>query len=211
MKFYVYLFINKIDGIPFYVGKGCGHRCSPRDHLRAGEYHLPCSRKIRKIGEENVELLFLLKTDYEEIAFERERFWISKIGRRDIGTGPLLNLNDGGKGGTSPSSETRRKISQAHRGKRLTAEHKSKIGDSHRGMKRTQSTKDNISKAKKGVPLVKLRGAGNPMATLKEKQVLKIRKMYETNKYTLRAIAEKFNVSESTIFKIIKRLRWTHI
>ena len=45
----------------------------------------------------------------EQTAFNHEEMFISLIGRDDLGTGPLYNLQEGGISGKSPSLESRQK------------------------------------------------------------------------------------------------------
>ncbi len=51
-------------------------------------------------------------------------------------------------------------------------------------------------------------GEDNPAVKLKLKDVLKIRKMYDTKKFFYRELAKLFNVSESNIAKIITKENW---
>jgi len=46
---------------------------------------------------------------------------------------------------------------------------------------------------------------------LTEKQVLKIHKFYKTGKHSQRQLAKKFNVTHTTIGRIIRKQIWTHI
>lgn len=85
-------------------------------------------------------------------ACEHERFWIEAYGRRDLGTGCLVNLTDGGDGavGCIPSEETRQKISQANKGKTHSEEARQKISQAKKGKPKSEEHRQKISQAKKG-------------------------------------------------------------
>ena len=70
-----------------------------------------------------------------EEACELEQLLIQEYGRRDLGTGILVNLTDGGEGapGTIISEETKLKLRDKNKGKKLTEEHKKKIGLANKG------------------------------------------------------------------------------
>jgi hypothetical protein len=76
------------------------------------------------------------------------------IGRKDKGTGPLLNISNGGRGiskGTIRSAETRARISKAQIGKTLSPEHRAKIGKSLLGKPQSPEKGRKISESKSGV------------------------------------------------------------
>lgn len=54
-------------------------------------------------------------------------------------------------------------------------------------------------------------GTKQHMAKLNEKKVLKIRNLYESRIYGTYKLAKDFNVSQSIIWKVIKRITWKHI
>lgn len=108
----VYCFNN--NGVPFYVGASKNIRNRIKQHLRyiqrvkepqAGEYFyntlrlcvLTCDIKVLEI------------TDTVEQAFEKEKEYILKIGRKDLSEGTLTNRTDGGDAtlGWNPSDQTR--------------------------------------------------------------------------------------------------------
>jgi len=99
------------DGSPYYVGKGLGKRAFISD---AHGVHRPKDRS-RIILFEQVD---------EAAAFESETALIELFGRKDIGTGCLRNLTDGGENPPSwlgrkraPWSDERRKqASEAKKG-----------------------------------------------------------------------------------------------
>ena len=70
-----------------------------------------------------------------EEACELEQLLIQEYGRRDLQTGILVNLTDGGEGapGTIVSEETKLKLRNKNKGKKLTEEHKKKIGLANKG------------------------------------------------------------------------------
>ena len=59
------------------------------------------------------------------------------------------NLHSGG-GGSTPSDETRRKMSKAQKGKKLSAEHRRKISEANKGKKLSAEHRRKISEAHKG-------------------------------------------------------------
>lgn len=96
---------------PFYIGKGKDTRI--KAHLYKSNINADTlkTRKIKKIFESNQKPISIyLETNLtEEIAFEFEREYISKIGRHDLNTGPLSNMNSGGSGTHSSIVESKRK------------------------------------------------------------------------------------------------------
>src|ERR1700732_3623 len=95
--FYVYL-LFRINGTPCYVGKGKDDRWN--DHERSKRFKNNFLKGI--VAEAKVAGLDLPKVKIqegltEEAAHELECLLIKVIGRRNIGTGPLVNLTDGGE------------------------------------------------------------------------------------------------------------------
>lgn len=109
--FYVYVWLRPC-GTPFYVGKGMRNRdVQPKTHNRL---FMSIVNKMRRGGlEPRVVRLFCGLTNDEAIV--REMWLISKLGRRDMGTGILANLTDGGEGAEGVSPETRKKRAAAQR------------------------------------------------------------------------------------------------
>lgn len=142
--FYVYLYLDQ-NNIPFYVGKGTGKRWYPARHRRDANSFL--YNKILKMGLKNVKVKFLYKNLTEEEAFEREEYWISYYGRRDLDRGPLCNLTDGGEIGTTGykhTDETRRKMCIYRKGHSTSLETRIKIGNIRKGFIVSEETKQKI-------------------------------------------------------------------
>lgn len=90
MKFYVYAHYAIGEDVPFYIGKGSGKRAWSKDGRSFWWWNI-----VKKYG---LEVRILLETDIESIAFEKEKQLITEYGRRDLNTGTLVNLTDGGEG-----------------------------------------------------------------------------------------------------------------
>ena len=155
-KFYTYVYLdtrkpglhsycglnNKrfvFDYEPFYIGKGCRNQINSHLYEKLDTTHNKFKVKvINKIKKEtnNTPHVYKYKQNLsEKDSFSLERLMIRIIGRRNIVTGPLTNLTDGGEGPSNPSQETRRKMSKSKKGKKHTEETKRKMSASRIGDK----------------------------------------------------------------------------
>ncbi|MBP9758737.1 hypothetical protein KBD45_03505 [Candidatus Dojkabacteria bacterium] len=88
-RFYIYFHINPLKNEVFYVGKGSGRRAYKKyDRSELWNNIVNKYGLIVNIIEEGI-------TNKE--ALELEKFYINKIGRRDLELGPLVNHTDGGE------------------------------------------------------------------------------------------------------------------
>lgn len=139
--YYVYAYL-RIDGTPYYIGKGKGNRAF-QDHI------------THKPPHDFYRVVFLEKNLTEIGAFALERRYIRWYGRKDIGTGILRNQTDGGEGvsGMCHTEETKQKISDANRGKQKpprTDDHRKKISEANTGKVVSEEQKQMISESLKG-------------------------------------------------------------
>lgn len=113
--FYLYAHY-RLDGSVFYIGKGQGKRAWSTSN-RTSNW-----KQTREQHGLRVEIWCRDLSEHEAFALERE--WIRLYGRQDLGTGPLVNLTEGGEGfsGAKHTPETCAAISQGHIGKTKTPE-----------------------------------------------------------------------------------------
>jgi hypothetical protein len=139
--FYVYAYLRKSDGTPYYIGKGKGTRYKD-------------SRHSVSVPKDPTKIVFL-ETNLSNVgACALERRYIRWYGRKDNGTGILHNRTDGGEGvcgiKRSLPPEHRAKLSIAHKGKKKSPEAAAKAAAGHIGLKRSAETKLKMSLSQKG-------------------------------------------------------------
>jgi hypothetical protein len=134
MKYYVYQLIDPRTGTPFYVGKGCGKRAY--NHLKyKSKDDCPWNNRlgtfIGDLAEVGIVPLIEIVSEghTEDDALDIEEDYIRKYGRKHIDADGIL-LNYYGHRGNSTiarppvSVETRKKISDANKGKQRSDAHK---------------------------------------------------------------------------------------
>lgn len=112
---YIYSYTDPTTKEPYYIGKGTYKRYNW--HLNRAKNNrrptdLPVVDKTRHLLTEGLKPVIEIIEYFDTIeeAHSRETELIRKIGRKDLGTGPLLNLTDGGDGAVGRKwSNTRRK------------------------------------------------------------------------------------------------------
>jgi len=121
LEYYVYAYLRE-DGTPYYIGKGKGKRLVSKN------------RRINKPKE--ASRIIICESSLTELgAFALERRLIRWHGRKDNGTGILHNLSDGGEGnsGLIVKEETRKKLSEKGKGRKLTEDLIKELSESRMG------------------------------------------------------------------------------
>jgi len=144
-SYYTYAYLRE-DRTPYYIGKGSGKRIYSKQ------------RGINAPKDKS-RIIFLKKNLTEAEAFKHEVYMIAIYGRKDLGTGILRNLTNGGEGasGHVKSEEAKKKISEANTGKIRTEGAKEKMSKAKIGKKphnlgvpQTEKIKKKISEALSG-------------------------------------------------------------
>ena len=138
MHYYTYAYLRE-DKTPYYIGKGKGNRAYKK---KRGKINPP---------KDKSRIIFLKQNLTEAEAFKHEIYMIGVFGRKDLGTGILHNRSDGGEGSSNPSEETRKKMSEAKKGKKHSEETRKKHSENCRGSKNhfygkyhTEETKEKL-------------------------------------------------------------------
>ncbi len=139
-KFYVYKYL-RADGTPYYIGKGCGSR----KHVKANHI-LPKNKE---------QIVVVAHRLFEHEAFLLEKKLIKLYGRKDLGTGILRNMTDGGDGVSGRIVSDKQKAALAERNKN------NKFGCANKGIKKSAEHCANISASR----IAKGCGVGNKSRT----------------------------------------------
>ena len=156
-NYYTYAYLRE-DRTPYYIGKGEGNRAYKNQNRSC------------PVPKDRNRIIFLKKNITEEEAFKHETYLIAVLGRKDLGTGILRNLTDGGEGvsGVVWTEERKRHLSEVKMGTKMpkdyverlrermknfrhTEESKNKISENNKGRKWNKESIENISKIRKGL------------------------------------------------------------
>ena len=99
--YYTYAYLRE-DKTPYYIGKGRGNRVYDK-------------RRTIKPPADKSRILFLKKNLTEAEAFKHEIYMIFVLGRKDLGTGILRNLTNGGEGASGHIKSEERKKAHSER------------------------------------------------------------------------------------------------
>ena len=132
-KFYVYAYLRKSDLTPYYIGKGTGSRAWAKEH----NVKIPTDKSRIIILENNL-------TNVGALAIERRM--IRWYGRKDLCTGILRNLTDGGDGSynTVPSAKRKAAVIKSNQERVWSEESKEKLRKTNIG--KTYSKETNAKK-----------------------------------------------------------------
>lgn len=144
---YVYRHIRHDKNEPFYIGIGSDDRYKRANELaRRSDFW----KKIVNKTKYDIEILFD-NISFEE-AKEKEIEFIKIYGRKDLNTGTLVNMTDGGDGTVNKviTDEYRKNLSNAAKGRILSKEQKERLSQLRKGVPNSLETRAKISAANKG-------------------------------------------------------------
>lgn len=143
--YYIYRITNKING-KTYIGQ---HKYKELNDKYMGS-GVNIRRAQKKYGMENFEKEILYsRIQYKETVDDMERFAIAK--ERALGKAEY-NIRDGGGGCAehNTSEETKRKMSESHKGKKHSEETRKKISESNKGKRHSDESYKRASEKMKG-------------------------------------------------------------
>lgn len=228
-KHYLYRHIRLDNNQVFYVGIGTKYDYAKDEYKRANIKRNRNNLWKAVINKTDYRVDILLESDDYVFIKEKEKEFIALYGRKNLGTGTLVNLTDGGDGsiGFICKSETREKLSKINSGenhpnygkssfmlgKKHTEEAKKKMSEKAIGRIMPQETREKLKVSMKG----KKTALGRPMSDyVKEKlNISKYKKCIFTNIETneikefdnIRDGANYFNLHQSLCSKVLSGLR----
>jgi hypothetical protein len=127
MNYYIYLHIKSTDLKPFYIGKGNGRRCFSKQS-RSNHWN-------NIVNKHGYDIILIEENLTHESAIELEKYWIKRIGRKDLSNGPLVNLTDGGEGTANrPMTEkTKIALSQSNKNRIASKSQREIVGSMYKG------------------------------------------------------------------------------
>ena len=135
-KYFIYRHIRLDKNEVFYIGVGTKY--TDKRAPNANPYRRAFLKTIRNpfwkniVAKTDYEVDIIFESDSYEIIEEKEKEFIKLYGRRELGTGTLCNMTDGGKGQKNVhlrkhSDETKRKMSESAKGRKFSKEHRNKL------------------------------------------------------------------------------------
>ncbi len=150
---YLYRHIRLDKNEPFYIGIGTSkyYNRAYRNKNRSNLW-----KKIANKGGYEVEIL-LDNLTWQE-ACKKEKEFICLYGRKDLKTGCLANMTDGGDGAINAiiSKEHRQKIAESNKKRIFTEEDRKNISIRNTGRKHTAESKEKLSNSLKNSEKFKL-------------------------------------------------------
>ena len=160
MKYLAYTYLIKCPNDKSYYGYRSANKTSPEDDL--WKHYFTSSKAIQELRKQYGDDQFIATIDKTfataEEAYEYETKFLTEndcvksddwLNRQCF---PMFNDNKGRKM-PERSEEHRRKLSEAHKGKKLSEEHKRKVSEAQKGREFSEETRRKISEANKGKKL----------------------------------------------------------
>jgi group I intron endonuclease len=206
-----------------YVGSGIDLRKRKREHkndLEANRHangHL--QNAFNKYGLEAFTFNVVECVLDANNLIPREQFYMDYYKTANAVFGYNLCSKAGSVLGYKHTEESRKQMSEAHKGKKLSEDTKKKMSEAHKGKKRSIEVCSRLSEAHKGKKLSmetrkkmseSKKGEKNQESKLSEVNVIEIRKLISSGS-TLQDIGDIFDVTAQAIYAIKCGKTWSHI
>jgi group I intron endonuclease len=208
----IYKVTNKITE-KIYIGKTANkfnkRRNQHKHSALNGNSNTYFHKAIRKYGWDNFEWEIIEECGNNDFLCEREVYWINFYNTMNNEKG--YNLTNGGEGlvGFNPNEESRKKMSNSHKGVKLSEEHRKAIGEGQKGRVISEETRKKIGDAQRGKSR-DVKGEIHPNSKLSEDDVVKIKELL-LKRESQRKIAKMFGVTRNVITSIQKGKTWSHV
>lgn len=204
----IYMIKNLVNGKK-YIGQSVDidtRRRSHFYHLRDGSHRNPYLQKsFDKYGEEAFEFIVLEECP-RELLDEKEDFYMKKYNSLVEENG--YNLMRVEFKHYTHSKITREKISIANKGKSRSEETRIKISKWHKGRKLSAERVKKMSEQRKGTGL----GESNTYSVISDRKAKEIIMfLYENQEWTIKQVAEYFNVSYYIVINLKDNKSYKHI
>lgn len=159
-EYYVYRHIRPDLNLPFYIGIGSikDSKSHKAEYQRAYSFRKSQRSKFwYKVFEKchrEIEVEIMIEADSWNYIKEKEIEFITLYGRRDLGTGSLVNLTNGGDGtggyAHKHSPETKLKISASSKGRIVSNETRQNMSNARKNIQISDAAKDRLRNLRKG-------------------------------------------------------------
>ena len=154
-EYFLYRHIRLDTNKPFYIGIGTKPK---KFSSHFSEYKRAYAKKSRNshwkniVGKVGYKVEIIMESDNKDLVIENEKYFITLYGRKDLGTGILVNMTAGGEGTDSAivSEETRKKRSQAMMGENNPMYGKTGEKSTFYGKSHSEETRKRLSELNKG-------------------------------------------------------------
>lgn len=212
----IYRIINLANG-KVYVGKSGNilerwnnHRKDLRSNKKRPNEHLQNSWNL--YGKENFVFMVIEECSLEQLK-EKEEYYINLFESYKSEKG--YNIKKISSGLERHSEETKKKISEANKGKTVSEKTRYLMSLASSGRKWTEEQKRNLSEVRKNnyenSNLCELnktyKGENNPNSKLTVQEIVEIREKFKSGRRKA-SLAREYKVGWSTIHRVVNRIHW---
>lgn len=198
----VYILFCKATHMVYVGSTNAMFKRRQQDHfskLKNGKHTLQMQLDYNEYGRESFEFIIVSITDNIEEARSLEE----KLIKYYKAVGLSYNvISRAIATGVKATDETKRKMSESHKGQKLTDYQRRKLWEANKYRKRTEAEKKNLSEH--------FAGSKSNLAILDEEKVIEIKKKLMAGK-TKYELAEEYGVTPTCINNIRKDYRWKHV